>query len=85
MANQNMPKITESKGAVILNASTELKKMEIRFAASVAVHAPIICSDQMVEIFKMNVFTNSKCNNQLKGLSVHRTKCTALIKNVKMS
>ena len=77
-----MHKLTQAKNVINLSAPIELKKVEIRFAASVAMHSPIMSSDHFGEIMASNFCTNSAYENKLKNLSVHRTKSTGLIKNV---
>ena len=59
----NRPNLTEAKYSINLDAPSELKVGEIRFAASMAVHSPILASDHIRPIIKINIYTNAKCNN----------------------
>ena len=77
-----MPKITEQKNVISSETPIERKIAEIRFAGTIAMHSPIMASDHIGEIISQNFCTNDLCNNKLRGFSVHRTKCTMLIKNV---
>lgn len=76
------PKITQTPLAMSENDAKEKKIAEIRFAANIAMHSPIMAADHFGEILKNNICTEKGCKNKLKDFSVHRTKCSKLIRNV---
>ena len=82
MKKMNAPTIYENKHVIRSNLSTETKITEIRFSASIAMHSPIMASDHLGLITKQAMCMNPECSNPGKNFSVHRTKCSAIIKNV---
>ena len=76
------PKISESPFAISDKAPKEKKIAELRFAANIAMHSPILAADHFGEIMKSNICSDKNCKNKLQGFSVARTKCSKLIKNV---
>lgn len=78
----NAPKICENKSVLRSDISIGTKISEIRFAASIAMHSPFLASDHLGVIIKQVMCRNSECLNSGQDFSVHRTKCSAIIKNV---
>lgn len=76
--------ISSCETAVVIPSDREKKIAELKFATSIAVHSPILASDHMSEIVRLAQCSNSECSNRLKNFSVRRTKCSSLIKNVKI-
>ena len=60
------------------NVPASLRKAELRFALTVACHCPMLTIDH----FGDNIKKHAGRNSILSGLKLHRTKCTAIIKNV---
>ena len=80
---KNMKPLTQIPGAIVISGAEEVKIVEMKLACEVAKHSPIMSVDHLTEtITSTCVCSEKNCENPLKRIHLHRTKCGAIINNV---
>ena len=74
--------INELETSLTVPVKDKVKKLEIRFAATIAMHAAFLTADHFGELLISASCNSPNCNSALKDFKCHRTKCSAIIENV---
>lgn len=80
---QGPRKFTSFPNVIVVPENEHVKITETKLVGEIAKHCPVMAIDHLSEtIVSSSEYTKEGCQNPLKDIKLHKTKCSVIINNV---